>query len=60
MVQLLEELSGFGDGHVGLVRQGVTTVEEVLSVTTAKEVASATKGDSEDDTSPADLAVTRD
>lgn len=43
-----------------LVRQGVTTVEEVLSVTTAKEVASTTKGDSEDDTSPADLAVTRD
>jgi type II secretion system protein E len=43
-----------------LVRQGVTTVEEVLSVTTAKEVASATKGDSEDETSPADLAVTRD
>ncbi len=42
-----------------LVRQGVTTVEEVLSVTTAKEVASATKGDSEDETSPADLAVTR-
>ncbi len=42
-----------------LVRQGVTTVEEVLSVTTAKEVASATKGDGEDETSPADLAVTR-
>ena len=42
-----------------LVRQGVTTVEEVLSVTTAKEVASATKGASEDETSPADLAVTR-
>ena len=42
-----------------LVRQGVTTVEEVLSVTTAKEVASSTKGDSEDETSPADLAVTR-
>jgi general secretion pathway protein E/type IV pilus assembly protein PilB len=42
-----------------LVRQGVTTVEEVLSVTTAKEVASSTKGASEDDTSPADLAVTR-
>lgn len=42
-----------------LVRQGVTTVEEVLSVTTAKEVASSTKGASEDETSPADLAVTR-
>ncbi|MBK8000811.1 MAG: type II/IV secretion system protein [Verrucomicrobia bacterium] len=42
-----------------LVRQGVTTVEEVLSVTTAKEVASSTKGDSEGETSPADLAVTR-
>ena len=33
-----------------LVRQGITTVEEVLSVTTAKEVAPATKAQAADDT----------
>jgi general secretion pathway protein E/type IV pilus assembly protein PilB len=47
-----------------LVRLGITIVEEVLSVTTAKEVASTTKNDSQDDapenTSPASLAVARD
>ena len=47
-----------------LVRLGITTVEEVLSVTTAKEVASTTKNDSQDDApenvSPASLAVARD
>ena len=47
-----------------LVRLGITTVEEVLSVTTAKEVASTTKNDSQDgapeDASPASLAVVRD
>jgi general secretion pathway protein E/type IV pilus assembly protein PilB len=47
-----------------LVRLGITTVEEVLSVTTAKEVASTTKNDSQDDApenvSPASLAVSRD
>ncbi len=46
-----------------LVRLGITTVEEVLSVTTAKEVASTTKNDSQDgapeDVSPASLAVAR-
>ena len=45
-----------------LVRLGITTVEEVLSVTTAKEVASSTKPDSEEDAeeaSPASLAVSR-
>jgi len=45
-----------------LVRLGMTTVEEVLSVTTAKEVASSTKPNSEEDAeevSPASLAVSR-
>ena len=46
-----------------LVRLGITTVEEVLSVTTAKEVASTTKNDSQDgapeNVSPASLAVSR-
>ena len=45
-----------------LVRLGMTTVEEVLSVTTAKEVASSTKPNSEADAeeaSPASLAVNR-
>ena len=41
-----------------LVRQGITTVEEVLSVTTAKEVARTTRNDSLDATTgEADLAV---
>ena len=43
-----------------LVRLGITTVEEVLSVTTAKEVASTTKNDTPEDSSPASLAVARD
>ena len=47
-----------------LVRLGITTVEEVLSVTTAKEVASSTKNDSIDrvaeEATPASLAVSRD
>jgi type II secretion system protein E len=42
-----------------LVAQGITTVEEVLSVTTAKEVA-ASAGEGEKETSLADVAVTRD
>ena len=46
-----------------LVRLGITTVEEVLSVTTAKEVASTTKNDSVDGVAegatPATLAVSR-
>jgi general secretion pathway protein E/type IV pilus assembly protein PilB len=46
-----------------LVRLGITTVEEVLSVTTAKEVASTTKNDSldgvADAATPASLAVNR-
>jgi hypothetical protein len=46
-----------------LVRQGVTTVEEVLSVTTAKEVARTTKNETLDATaeapSPASIAVAR-
>ena len=45
-----------------LVQRGVTTVEEVLSVTTAKEVSRSTAevraGESEDALSPADIAVT--
>jgi general secretion pathway protein E/type IV pilus assembly protein PilB len=41
-----------------LVRQGVTTVEEVLSVTTAKEVARTTRNESLDAT-PASIAVSR-
>jgi general secretion pathway protein E/type IV pilus assembly protein PilB len=47
-----------------LVRLGITTVEEVLSVTTAKEVASSTKSDSAgtvvEGATPASLAVGRD
>src|SRR6185295_1806664 len=45
-----------------LVRLGVTTVEEVLSVTTAKEVARTTKNETLDATaapSPASLVVGR-
>ena len=42
-----------------LVRQGVTTVEEVLSVTTAKEVAQTTKGKALDAQTPASIAVGR-
>jgi hypothetical protein len=45
-----------------LVRAGVTTVEEVLSVTTAKEVSRSVadeKAGSADDASPASLAVSR-
>jgi type II secretory ATPase GspE/PulE/Tfp pilus assembly ATPase PilB-like protein len=41
-----------------LVRLGITTVEEVLSVTTAKEVARTTKNETLDAT-PASLAVNR-
>ena len=40
-----------------LVRQGITTVEEVLSVTTAKEVAATAQVKS--DESAAELAVAR-
>ena len=40
-----------------LVRAGITTVEEVLSVTTAKEVAAAAKITS--DETAAELAVAR-
>jgi type II secretion system protein E len=39
-----------------LVRQGITTVEEVLSVTTAKEVARTTKNETLD-TTPASIAL---
>jgi general secretion pathway protein E/type IV pilus assembly protein PilB len=46
-----------------LVRQGITTVEEVLSVTTAKEVERTTKNETQDAAapapSPASIAVTR-
>jgi general secretion pathway protein E/type IV pilus assembly protein PilB len=46
-----------------LVRQGVTTVEEVLSVTTAKEVSRSTVDEKmdggEDEATPASLAVSR-
>src|SRR5450756_783558 len=46
-----------------LVRMGITTVEEVLSVTTAKEVARTTKNDTLDATTetptPASVAVSR-
>jgi general secretion pathway protein E/type IV pilus assembly protein PilB len=46
-----------------LVRLGITTVEEVLSVTTAKEVASSTKNNSGDgvvaESTPADVALAR-
>jgi hypothetical protein len=41
-----------------LVRQGVTTVEEVLSVTTAKEVARTTHNETVDAT-PASIALAR-
>ena len=43
-----------------LVAQGITTVEEVLSVTTAKEVAASAGGRELEETSLADVAVTRD
>ncbi len=46
-----------------LVRQGITTVEEVLSVTTAKEVARTTRNESIDGTAeaptPAEVALAR-
>ena len=45
-----------------LVRMGITTVEEVLSVTTAKEVERTTKNETQDaaaPTSPASIAVAR-
>ena len=44
-----------------LVAKGITTVEEVLSVTTAKEVAQTTKpsDENEEESSPAALAVSR-
>ncbi|PYK99492.1 MAG: hypothetical protein DME19_08450 [Verrucomicrobia bacterium] len=46
-----------------LVRMGITTVEEVLSVTTAKEVARSTKNESLDgvaeEESPAGAAANR-
>jgi type II secretory ATPase GspE/PulE/Tfp pilus assembly ATPase PilB-like protein len=45
-----------------LVRQGVTTVEEVLSVTTAKEVARTTRNETLDSTTsetPAAIAIAR-
>jgi general secretion pathway protein E/type IV pilus assembly protein PilB len=42
-----------------LVRMGVTTVEEVLSVTTAKEVAQTTRAHPTDSQTPAAIAVTR-
>ncbi len=44
-----------------LVRLGVTTVEEVLSVTTAKEIARSTQGEAAEaeDETPASLAVAR-
>jgi general secretion pathway protein E/type IV pilus assembly protein PilB len=42
-----------------LVRLGITTVEEVLSVTTAKEVAQTTKAASGETQTPAGIAVNR-
>jgi hypothetical protein len=44
-----------------LVARGITTVEEVLSVTTAKEVASSTiqNSEAEDETNLAGVAVTK-
>jgi hypothetical protein len=44
-----------------LVRQGITTVEEVLSVTTAKEVERTTKNETQDAAAktPASIAVAR-
>jgi len=40
-----------------LVRMGITTVDEVLSVTTAKEVARTTKNETLDGVSPASVAL---
>jgi type II secretory ATPase GspE/PulE/Tfp pilus assembly ATPase PilB-like protein len=40
-----------------LVRLGMTTVEEVLSVTTAKEVARTTKNETMDGVTPASVAI---
>jgi type II secretory ATPase GspE/PulE/Tfp pilus assembly ATPase PilB-like protein len=40
-----------------MVRMGLTTVEEVLSVTTAKEVARTTKNDTMDSATPASIAI---
>jgi general secretion pathway protein E len=40
-----------------MVRMGLTTVEEVLSVTTAKEVARTTKNDTMDAATPASIAI---
>jgi general secretion pathway protein E/type IV pilus assembly protein PilB len=40
-----------------LVRLGLTTVEEVLSVTTAKEVARTTKNDTMDGATPASISI---
>ncbi|HWC60446.1 MAG TPA: GspE/PulE family protein [Verrucomicrobiae bacterium] len=40
-----------------MVRMGMTTVEEVLSVTTAKEVARTTKNETMDGATPASLAI---
>ncbi|MGB7746555.1 MAG: GspE/PulE family protein [Verrucomicrobiia bacterium] len=40
-----------------LVRQGITTVEEVLSVTTAKEVERSTKNESLDTTTPTPASI---
>ncbi|HLZ54082.1 MAG TPA: hypothetical protein VKS19_06340, partial [Verrucomicrobiae bacterium] len=42
-----------------LVRLGITTVEEVLSVTTAKEVAQTTKGKTSETQTPANIVVGR-
>jgi hypothetical protein len=42
-----------------LVRMGITTVEEVLSVTTAKEVEQTTKDKTAESQTPAGIAVTR-
>jgi general secretion pathway protein E/type IV pilus assembly protein PilB len=41
------------------VRMGITTVEEVLSVTTAKEVAQSTKHSADDPTTAASIAVAK-
>lgn len=40
-----------------LVRMGITTVDEVLSVTTAKEVARTTKNETLDGVNPASIAI---
>jgi hypothetical protein len=44
-----------------LVRQGITTVEEILSVTTAKEVERTTKNETQDAAAktPSSIAVAR-